>query len=89
MLTQRLAQFVVDTRTQDIPAAVLAGSRHALIDTLGCALLAASRIGDAVLELLWPFLLALVALATWRAPPWLVVAACACCGWGLQAAGLA
>jgi 2-methylcitrate dehydratase PrpD len=38
MLTQRLAQFVVDTRTQDIPAAVLAGSRHALIDTLGCAL---------------------------------------------------
>ena len=26
MLTQRLAQFVVDTRTQDIPAAVLAGS---------------------------------------------------------------
>lgn len=34
-------------------------------------------------------LLALVALATWRAPPWLVVAACACCGWGLQAAGLA
>lgn len=38
MLTQRLAQFVVDTRTQDMPAAVLAGSRHALIDTLGCAL---------------------------------------------------
>ena len=38
MLTQRLADFVVDTRTRDIPADVLAGSRHALIDTLGCAL---------------------------------------------------
>jgi 2-methylcitrate dehydratase PrpD len=38
MLTQRLAEFVVDIRTQDIPAPVLAGSRHALIDTLGCAL---------------------------------------------------
>lgn len=38
MLTRRLAEFVVDTRTQDIPAPVLAGSRHALIDTLGCAL---------------------------------------------------
>ncbi len=38
MLTQRLADFVVDTRTRDIPATVLAGSRHALIDTLGCAL---------------------------------------------------
>ena len=38
MLTKRLAEFVVDTRTTDIPAPVLAGSRYALIDTLGCAL---------------------------------------------------
>jgi 2-methylcitrate dehydratase PrpD len=38
MLTRRLAEFVVDTRTRDIPAPVLAGSRYALIDTLGCAL---------------------------------------------------
>jgi 2-methylcitrate dehydratase PrpD len=38
MLTKRLAEFVVDTRSRDIPTAVLAGSRYALIDTLGCAL---------------------------------------------------
>ena len=38
MLTKRLAEFVVNTRTTDIPAPVLAGSRYALIDTLGCAL---------------------------------------------------
>ena len=38
MLTRRLAEFVVNTRTEDIPATVLAGSRHALVDTLGCAL---------------------------------------------------
>ena len=38
MLTKRLAEFVVDTRTQDIPAPVLEGARHALVDTLGCAL---------------------------------------------------
>ena len=38
MLTRQLAEFVVDTRTTDIPAAVLKGSRYALADTLGCAL---------------------------------------------------
>jgi 2-methylcitrate dehydratase PrpD len=38
MLTRRLAEFVVSTRTQDIPAQVLAGARYALTDTLGCAL---------------------------------------------------
>ena len=41
MLTQRLAQFVVDTRTQDIPAAVLAGSAVSVFvmdcTTIGCA----------------------------------------------------
>lgn len=34
-------------------------------------------------------LLALVALAVWRVPPWAVVLACALGGWGLQAAGIA
>jgi 2-methylcitrate dehydratase PrpD len=38
MPTRRLAEFVVDTRTRDIPAEVLKGSRDALADTLGCAL---------------------------------------------------
>src|SRR5450631_2754033 len=38
MLTQRLAEFVVDTRTADIPAPVIEGARLALVDTLGCAL---------------------------------------------------
>jgi 2-methylcitrate dehydratase PrpD len=38
MLTRRLAEFVVNTRTGDIPAEVMAGARYALIDTLGCAL---------------------------------------------------
>lgn len=34
-------------------------------------------------------LLALVALAVWRVPPWAVVLACALAGWGMQAAGIA
>lgn len=34
-------------------------------------------------------LLALVALAVWRVPPWAVVLACALAGWGVQAAGIA
>lgn len=34
-------------------------------------------------------LLALMALTTWKLPPWAVVAACALAGWGIQAAGLA
>ena len=38
MLTRRLAEFVVDTRTADIPAPVLEGARMAMVDTLGCAL---------------------------------------------------
>ena len=38
MLTRRLAEFVVNTRTGDIPANVLEGARYALVDTLGCAL---------------------------------------------------
>jgi 2-methylcitrate dehydratase PrpD len=38
MLTQRLAEFVTQTRESDIPAAVLDGARDAIIDTVGCAL---------------------------------------------------
>ena len=38
MLTQRLAEFVIDTRTADIPQQVMDGARDALIDTLGCGL---------------------------------------------------
>ncbi len=38
MLTQQLAQFVINTREADVPAAVLDGARDALVDTLGCTL---------------------------------------------------
>ena len=38
MLTQRLAEFVVDTRAADVPAAVMDAARDAVIDTLGVAL---------------------------------------------------
>lgn len=38
MLTQRLAEFVIDTRASDVPQNVMDASRDALIDTLGVAL---------------------------------------------------
>jgi len=38
MLTQRLAEFVINTHTDAIPPAVLDGARDAITDTLGCAL---------------------------------------------------
>jgi 2-methylcitrate dehydratase PrpD len=38
MLTQQLAQFVINTRESDIPAEVLDGARDALVDTLCCAI---------------------------------------------------
>ena len=38
MFTQALAEFVVNTDTMNIPDSVLDGSRHAVSDTLGCAL---------------------------------------------------
>jgi len=38
MITERLAQFVIDTRLSDLPREVLAGARNAVIDTVGCAL---------------------------------------------------
>lgn len=38
MLTQRLAEFVIDTRASDVPSDVMDASRDALIDTVGVAL---------------------------------------------------
>lgn len=38
MLTQRLAQFVVDTALADLPPAALDHARNAFIDTVGCGL---------------------------------------------------
>lgn len=39
MLTQRLADFIVNTKTAEIPQEVLDGARDAFIDTIGCALI--------------------------------------------------
>lgn len=38
MLTQRLASFVIDTKTEDIPEECLARARDALVDTIGVGL---------------------------------------------------
>jgi 2-methylcitrate dehydratase PrpD len=38
MLTQKLAEFVIDTTVSDMPLEALDGARDALIDTIGCAL---------------------------------------------------
>ena len=38
MWTQKLAEFVIDTKISDVPQEALDGVRDALIDTLGCAL---------------------------------------------------
>lgn len=38
MLTQHLAEFIVNTQASHIPANVMEASRDALIDTVGCAL---------------------------------------------------
>ena len=37
MLTEKLAQFVIQTRDSDVPAEVINGACNALVDTLGCA----------------------------------------------------
>jgi 2-methylcitrate dehydratase PrpD len=51
MLTQRLAEFVLETRTSDIPADVLDASRDALIDTLGVALVGSiDEVGEIALR---------------------------------------
>lgn len=38
MLTQKLAEFVINTTLSDMPQEALDGARDALIDTIGCAL---------------------------------------------------
>lgn len=38
MLTRKLAEFVINTDSREIPKPVLEGARDALIDTIGCAL---------------------------------------------------
>ncbi|HZM48318.1 MAG TPA: MmgE/PrpD family protein [Burkholderiales bacterium] len=51
MLTQRLAEFVINTRTSDIPTEVLDASRDALIDTVGVALVGSlDEVGEITLR---------------------------------------
>jgi 2-methylcitrate dehydratase PrpD len=51
MITQRLAEFVINTRTADIPADVLDASRDALIDTVGVALIGSlDEVGEITLR---------------------------------------
>jgi 2-methylcitrate dehydratase PrpD len=38
MLTQKLAEFVINTKASDVPQEVLDGARDAFIDTIGCGL---------------------------------------------------
>ena len=51
MLTERLAKFVTETRTADIPQAVLAGARDALIDTIAVGIAGSvEEVGDIVMR---------------------------------------
>jgi len=51
MLTQRLAEFVIETKASAIPADVLDASRDALIDTLGVALVGSlDEVGEITLR---------------------------------------
>ena len=51
MLTQRLAEFVIDTRASDVPQDVMNAARDALIDTLGVALVGGlDEVGEIVLR---------------------------------------
>ncbi|MBM3340962.1 MAG: MmgE/PrpD family protein [Betaproteobacteria bacterium] len=51
MLTQRLAEFVINTPTHAIPAAVMDAARDALIDTVGCALVGSiDEVGEIALK---------------------------------------
>src|SRR5262245_33828786 len=51
MLTQRLAEFVIDTRTSDVPSNVMDAARDALIDTLGVALVGSlDEVGEITLR---------------------------------------
>jgi 2-methylcitrate dehydratase PrpD len=51
MLTQRLAEFIVDTRAADIPSAVMDAARDAVIDTVGVALVGGlDEVGEITLK---------------------------------------
>src|SRR5262245_18845611 len=51
MLTQRLAEFVINTRTSEVPAEVLDAARDALIDTIGVALVGSlDEVGEITLR---------------------------------------
>jgi 2-methylcitrate dehydratase PrpD len=51
MLTQRLAEFIVQTRSSDVPPAVLDAARDALIDTLGVGIVGATEeVGEIALR---------------------------------------
>ena len=49
--TQRLAEFILNTRTSDVPSNVMDAARDALIDTVGCALVGSvDEVGEHVLR---------------------------------------
>ena len=51
MLTQRLAEFIIDTRAPDVPAEVMDAARDAVVDTLGVALVGGlDEVGEIVLR---------------------------------------
>jgi 2-methylcitrate dehydratase PrpD len=51
MLTQRLAAFIVETPSSDVPAAVLDAARDALIDTLGVGIVGSTEeVGEIALR---------------------------------------
>jgi 2-methylcitrate dehydratase PrpD len=51
MITQRIAEFAVDTRTSDVPANVMEAVRDALIDTVGVALVGSlDEVGEITLR---------------------------------------
>jgi 2-methylcitrate dehydratase PrpD len=51
MLTQRLAEFIIDTRAADVPQEVIDASRDAHIDTLGVALVGGlDEVGEIALK---------------------------------------
>lgn len=50
MLTQKLAQFAINTRESDVPQNVLDGARDALVDTLGCALAGSLDEGPEIIQ---------------------------------------
>src|SRR5690606_3418583 len=51
MLTQRLAEFVIETKSSDIPSDVMDAARDALIDTLGVGIVGSTEeVGEIALR---------------------------------------